>query len=340
MMELDSHTVRQANLALREAVSKHLFDRNVSMVDFGFPEHDGRIAEDEIAIRIHVHKKLFGVQLETASNMGITTPIPESIGGFQTDVPQGSYYARFFGWWMPRVPRAMRSNPMRGGISISNASQYTYATLGGLVRDRTSGEEMILSNWHVLAGDWSARPGLGILQPGRLDGGTSLDLVANYTRDVMDLNLDAAVASLRGNRQLVNDQIELGPLKGLAKAQLGMNVTKSGRRTGITQARVTGLAGTARIFYSGVDRLIRHVVTLEPLVPWEQTSQGGDSGSIWLHKDTHEAIGLHFAGSDFPERALCMDLETVLDALQVDLVTETAAERIPVNGRFVERVFA
>jgi hypothetical protein len=339
-MKLDSHTVRRANLALREAVSKHLFDRNVSMVDFGFPEHDGKIAENEIAIRIHVHKKLFGVQLETASNMGITTPIPESIGGFQTDVPEGSYYARFFGWWLPRAPRAMRLNPMRGGISISTASQYTYATLGGLVRDRTSGEDMILSNWHVLAGNWSARPGLGILQPGRLDGGTSLDLVASYTRDVMDLNLDAAVASLRGNRQLINDQLELGPLKGIAKAQLGMNVTKSGRRTGITRARVTGLEGTARIFYSGVDRLIRHVVTLEPLMPWEQTSQGGDSGSIWLDKDTQEAIGLHFAGSDFPERALCMDLQTVLDALQVDLVTETAAARIPANGRAIERAFA
>jgi hypothetical protein len=324
MMELDPVTMKRARLALKEAVSKHLFDRNVSMVDFGFPEHEGRIVEDEIAIRIHVHKKFFGPQLEAAVDFGITNRIPESIGGFQTDVPEGSYYPSFMGWWMPRSPRAMRLNPMRGGISISNAKHYSYATLGALVKDRTSGEDMILSNWHVLAGDWSARPGLGVLQPGRLDGGSSLDQVGSLTRDVMDLNLDAAVASLNGARSLINDQVDLGSLTGLRAAELGLNVSKSGRRTGITRARVTAIEGVARIPYSGVYRLIRRVVTLEPRSPWEQTSQGGDSGSIWVQEDTREAIGLHFAGSDYPERALCMDIQAVLEALDVDLVTETA----------------
>lgn len=327
-MELDSGTMKRARLAIREAVSKHLFDRNVSMVDFGFPEHGGRIAEDEIAIRIHVHKKYFGNQLETAAELGFTEPIPESIGGFQTDVPEGSYYPGLTGWWLPRNPRAVRVDPMRGGISISNAKHYTYATLGALVRDRASGEDMILSNWHVLAGDWSAQPGLGILQPGRMDGGSPLDQVASLTREVMDLNLDAAVAALNGGRGLINDQFDLGSLTGIATAQLGMNVTKSGRRTGITRARVTAIEGVARISYSWVNRLIRQVVTLEPRWHGEQTSQGGDSGSIWVKEDTREAIGLHFAGSDFPERALCMNIQAVLEALEVDLVTEPVSARV------------
>ena len=32
-----------------------------------------------------------------------------------------------------------------------------------------------------------------------------------------------------------------------------------------------------------------------------------------------QAVGLHFAGSDFPERALALDMQSVLDALNVDL---------------------
>jgi hypothetical protein len=33
-----------------------------------------------------------------------------------------------------------------------------------------------------------------------------------------------------------------------------------------------------------------------------------------------DAIGLHFAGGDQPERALAIDLQPVLDALNIDLV--------------------
>lgn len=337
-MQLDSSTIFRARRAINEAVSQHLFDRNVSMIDFGFPEHGGRIVEDEIAIRIHVRKKLYGPQLEAAADLELTKPIPETIGGFQTDVPEGSYYAQQHWWWRPPNPRAARSDPMQGGISISNARHYTYATLGALVRDRITGDNMILSNWHVLAGDWSARPGLGILQPGRLDGGTSLDQVATLARDAMAVNLDAAVATLTGPRRLINNQMELGSVTGLSEPQLGMNVIKSGRRTGITYGRLTSIEGVARISYSWVERLIRHVVTVEPRSAREQTSQGGDSGSLWLKEDTREAVGLHFAGSDFPERALAMDVLAVLEALDVDLVAELEPARIAPEIRARELV--
>jgi endonuclease G len=331
-MIVDAQTMKRARHALRKAVSKYLFDRNVSMIDFGYPEHFGQIAEDELAIRIHVQKKLSGPQLEAAAERGFTEPIPETIDGFPTDVPEGIYRTQLFWGWRTTNPRAVRSDPMRGGISISNARHHTYATLGALVRDRTTGEDMILSNWHVLAGSWSAQPGLGILQPGRLDGGSSADTVASLARDGMAVNLDAAVATLTGTRRLINDQMELGPVKGLTEPVLGMNVAKSGRRTEITRGRVTAIEGVVRLRYDWVERLIRNVITIEPHSPFEETSRGGDSGSTWMNEESSEAVGLHFAGSDFPERALAMDMRAVLDALAVNLVTEVEPIRLFVTA--------
>lgn len=320
-MKVDTRTMQRARRALRKAISRYLFDHNVSMIDFGYPEHLGQIAEDELAIRIHVRKKLSGPQLEAAAKMGFTEPIPETIDGFPTDVPEGIYHTQFFWNWPTTNPRALRTDPMRAGISISNALRHSFATLGALVRDRASGADMILSNWHVLAGSWSARPGLGILQPGRLDGGTSADIVATLTRDAMAVNLDAAVAALTGARRLINDQMGLGPVRGLNEAELGMNLAKSGRRTEITRGRVTAIEGVVRLRYDWVERLIRNVITIEPHSPFGETSRAGDSGSTWIHAESSEAIGLHFAGSDSPERALAMDMRAVLDALAVDLVT-------------------
>jgi endonuclease G len=177
---------------------------------------------------------------------------------------------------------------------------------------------MILSNWHVLAGMWHAKPGWPIYQPGRGDGGTSADTVAKLSRHAMASSLDAAVAQLTGSRQLVNDQFDLDPVTGVGWAQLGMEVIKSGRKTDVTYGRVTGVEGTIRISYSGVQRLIRNVITIEPS-RGPEVSAGGDSGSFWLEEETMHAVGLHFAGGNQPERALAIDMQPVLDALNVDI---------------------
>lgn len=43
-------------------------------------------------------------------------------------------------------------------------------------------------------------------------------------------------------------------------------------------------------------------------------------GSEWLEELTMHAVGLHFAGSDDPERALALDINSVLGALNVDMI--------------------
>jgi endonuclease G len=146
--------------------------------------------------------------------------------------------------------------------------------------------------------------------------------VAALSRHAMSSSLDAAVASLNGKRPLLNDQLGLGPLRGVGQARLGMNVMKSGRRTDVTSGRVTAVEGIAKIKYGQLYRTILHVLTIEPRSPLDPVSGPGDSGSCWVEQGSMNAIGLHFAGSDSPERALALSMPAVLDALEVDLVVE------------------
>jgi endonuclease G len=328
-MTIDLETMRHAREALDESVRRHLYSGNVTLVDLGRPVRDGDLRRHELAIRFHVREKLAGLGLERAVERGVTREIAPTIAGFPTDVLKGVYRPHsLFGWpwwtgtWArPVDPRAARSNPIRGGISISDAYTNGYGTLGGKVIDRTTGEEMVLSNWHVLVARWAARRGQPIYQPGRLDGGTSSDTVASLARDAMSVGLDAAVATVDGSRGFINDQLGLGPVTGVGDAELDTQVVKSGRRTGITHGRVTGIAGTATLSYNAVERVIRNVIAIDPSQAFTQVSAPGDSGSVWLEDRTWRALGLHFAGGDFPERALAIDLRSILDALNVELDT-------------------
>src|SRR5262245_60543813 len=204
-MQIDPMLMARARLAQREALRSHLADPNASLIDIGLPRRGGQIVEDELTIRFHVRRKLSPIQLEVATVAGATRPVPDKIvvGGFafNTDVIQGDYRPHLWGSsggraMQLRNPRAARADPLRGGISISDPYHIAYGTLGGLVRDRATGAPMILSNWHVLVADWSARLGQSIYQPGRLDGGGIADTVATLTRHAMASNLDAAVATL------------------------------------------------------------------------------------------------------------------------------------------------
>lgn len=302
----------------------YLFDPNVSLIDIGFRIRDrqNRKIEDELCIRVHVRRKLRGAALEEFAERSPERLIdPEKIG-FAVDVPQATYKLR---QWLPgsrttaSTSRSQMFNPMQGGISISNAIKYGYGTLGCKVIDRQTKAEMILSNWHVLAGSWYAWPGLAIYQPGQGDGGTSAQTVAHLTRDAMDQFIDAAVAKLDGTRPLDNTQFELGAVTGVASPQLGMRIQKSGRRTGITTGIVTGIEGRQAMYYDGIQRVIRNVMHIAQTEDGQEVSAAGDSGSCWVEEDTRRAVGLHFAGSDEPEYGLAISMSQVLDALNVDL---------------------
>ena len=135
-MNIDRKTLMRTRQAPARAVRGWIYDPNVRLIDFGWPEHSGTPVEDELAIRIHVAEKIAqGPMLEAAAREGVTRgPIPNSIGGFPVDIPQGAY--RLQQWWEPPAPPPAphRANAWRD--QRCQRKNTGYGTLGGMVIDR------------------------------------------------------------------------------------------------------------------------------------------------------------------------------------------------------------
>lgn len=106
--------------------------------------------------------------------------IPKTIDGEITDVMEVGD--------IQLLGRTDLNRPAKPGMSIGHY-KISAGTLGAVVRDRETGETLILSNNHVLANisdgtDERSKIGDPILQPGRYDGGTDNDVIARLERFV------------------------------------------------------------------------------------------------------------------------------------------------------------
>ena len=85
---------------------------------------------------------------------------------------------------------------------VPEAGNYVFVgTLGCLVRDNTTNDPMMLSNFHVMCVDDSWAAGNTMAQPSRVDGGSCPgDQVGALVRAVLNPGVDGAVASIAGAR--------------------------------------------------------------------------------------------------------------------------------------------
>jgi len=334
MIELSTNLFRQAMRARLRASALYLDDPRVTLIDVGLRIHEREEQiTDELTVRVHVRHKLRGPAFEDFAIRNPERVVDESRVDFPVDVIEGNYRLQT----RPIPRRSGLFNPLRGGISISNEWFFNYGTLGGWVRDLETGQDMLMSNWHVLAGTSLARRGLRIYQPGTGDGGWRLNTIARLERHGMDQGIDAAVASLTGARQVVNDSLGIGPVTGPGAPVLGMRVVKSGRASGVTQGIITGVEGLQTLQYRGFSRVVRHVVHIAQAPEGGQISAPGDSGSWWLDAATRQAVGLHFAGDDDPEYGLAIAMPETLAALNVEIVPAEAPFARPEAARVVRQ---
>ncbi len=314
---------------LEQVMADHLFDPNISHIDLGFRIRDTKNykIENELAIRVHVKEKLRGKEFERFSLKYPSRVIDSERIGCAVDIPQVNYrlhYGTGFSYWFfrNRFNESGRSgffDPMKGGISIANEELSGFGTLGGKVRHLVTGDEFILSNWHVLAGSWYVKY-RSVLQPARGDGGFYSQVVAEYSNDAMADNIDAAIAKINGNRKLINEQLGIGKVTGVTSPKLGMVVVKSGRTSKVTKGIITGIHGQRIVRYDRYDRIVKHIIHIAPLESGGTVSSPGDSGSWWLEESTKKAVALHFAGSNLPEFGLAISMPQVLKALNVEIV--------------------
>jgi hypothetical protein len=324
-MNINTQELWAASDARRVAAAHYLHNPRVTLIDIGWKIKGGQ-QTDQIAVRIHVRDKPSEAAFESFSAENTAMVIDKGKVPFDVvDIIEAPYRLhQYNGWYTPYYAhinkRAGRSDPLCGGISVSNGQFYNYGTLGGIVTDKTTGEAMIMSNWHVLVGSFYTPKGQPIYQPGAGDGGDYKVTIATLERDSMLDGIDAAIAKLNAQRDWVNDQLELGPVKGSEAPRLGMRVVKSGRGSNVTYGIIDGVEGEYPIWYGGLRRKIKYVQRIVAQPGQTEVSRGGDSGSWWLNQVTNRAVGLHFAGMDDPETALAMAMPQVLDALGVEIM--------------------
>jgi S1-C subfamily serine protease len=194
-----------------------------------------------------------------------------------------------------------RRRPAQGGYSVGHY-QITAGTIATGVVDVSPfpgipARYYLLSNNHVLANSNAARVGDPILQPGPADGGLyPQDAIGRLSRFVTIrfggvLNyVDAAVAEADFHN-LDRSIFWVGVPRGIASANVGQTLQKTGRTTSWTTGRVTTINTTVDVNYGGgrVARFGRQIVTSNMSAP-------GDSGSLVLDMEGR-AVGLLFAGS-------------------------------------------
>ena len=229
---------------------------------------------------------------------------------------------------------------LTGGISIGPArcvflsppdvpspGNYIFAgTLGAMVRDRSTGSTMALTNFHVACVDSTWQVGDRQCQPSRLDGGqTPADQFGSLTRATLSDAVDGAVITLDASDQWSPTIQDVGGVAGHVAASVGQAVQKRGRTTEHTYGTVASTDFSVTINYGdGLGtRTLHNQIRITPDTTRNPLfSDHGDSGSVVVDGNRH-VVGLLFAGADDGSATFAYPIQNVLDELDVDLIVAT-----------------
>lgn len=161
---------------------KVLTQKNVVGVGVGHKEV-GQTRTKQLAVVVFVEKKLPPEDLKRGNI------VPRKLDNVDTDVIEVGRI-KMLGHLNDAndTVRTQRNRPAMPGCSIGHY-RVSAGTLGAVVRDRSTGQKLILSNNHILANgsngyDGRAVVGDAILQPGKYDGGNQEDRIAKLSRFV------------------------------------------------------------------------------------------------------------------------------------------------------------
>lgn len=169
---MDNNTKIKAIKEFRKKNERSFFEKQgVVGVGTGFKEKGG-LSTDQLSLRVYVAKKI------APNNLAASDAVPSSISTQGMDIPTdvieiGQVLAHVF---------TERARPVSNGLSIGHVA-VTAGTKGAMAVDKTNGQQVFLSNNHILANNNAGKPGDKILQPAVYDGGTEPnDIIATLTR--------------------------------------------------------------------------------------------------------------------------------------------------------------
>ncbi len=303
---------------------------NVHAVDIA-EKYTGGEPTGELSIVVYVDRK--------RKQVAAKDRVPEEVDGISTDVQEQEPDVLH-----PALLRlepdevtldASRYDTVAGGMGIgpcraiymeppyvpAEGYYVTVGTLGAIVRDRSSGEALILTNFHVAAVDDGWSVGDDIAQPARNDGGNCpADRVGSLQRAVLSSNVDGAVVSIE-ERPYACEILAIGDVKGSKAAAEGAAVRKRGRTTELTHGEVISTDYSTTIDFGDGLGSVTLVDQIRIAVDGSQSEMfgtSGDSGSVVVDDDGY-LVGLYFAGNSSGTRGVANPIAKVLSELDIEV---------------------
>ena len=238
--------------------------------------------------------------------------------------------------------RAIQDPPIQlgtsGGWRYDIANGYCCGgTLGSLIQ--VGGTQYILSNYHVFESDIVlggnnrvATTGDPVIQPGLIDVGCDAAGAQDVATLVIssslsDHNVDASIAKIISGQVSPDGSIlEIGTISAeTVDAYISQAVKKSGRTTGLSRSKITGLNGTVMVSYDyecAGGTAFTKTFTGQIMIANKRSKflAGGDSGSLMVEDvDANpRAVGLLYAGSK--TLAVANPIDEVLDFFDATMV--------------------
>jgi hypothetical protein len=254
--------------------------------------------------------------------------------------------------------RALPGKPSGGGSSVSHTAKQTLpiqlGTSGGWRYDLANGyccggtlgslvnigdAQYILSNYHVFESDIVSggnsrvvKTGDPIIQPGLIDVNCTASGAQNVAtlvvkKSLPGSNVDASIAKVTSGMVRTDGSIlEIGTISAsTVKAALAQVVKKSGRTTGLTRSKVSGLNATVSVAYDNEcagGPAFTKTYTGQIVIANKGSKfiAAGDSGSLMVEDaaTNPRAVGLLFAGSS--TSAIANPIDEVLTYLGATMV--------------------
>lgn len=328
--------------SLDAAKEKYTGLPNVIGVGLGYKKK-GQEDTGDLAVIFFVEKKV------PAAALGVDEVIPRKIGRSCTDVVEVGEM-RFLG-------RTEKFRPAAPGVSIGHY-KVSAGTFGAVVRDRKTGELLILSNNHVLANasdgaDGKSRLGDPVYQPGSYDGGTADDIIGHlarfvpitrYSKDVQcsfaSMGMKAANAMIQAfrpdyhvrlERQGHVNLVDCALAHPLDEKLISPEIIEIGKVAGIGEAK-PGLpikkSGRTSGLTKGKVSAVRVTLNVtmghsSDVVRFQEQvmaelKSAPGDSGSLVLDQENRAVGLLFAGSE--NHTVCNPIQTVLDSLGVDIV--------------------
>lgn len=249
--------------------------------------------------------------------------LPASLDGMNVDVEVTGRFRAMAGKPGPRVSHTAKQSPpiklgTSGGWVADLANGYCCGgTLGSLVRIGKT--QYVMSNYHVLEADIVSggnnkvvQGGDFVIQPGLID----VNCTASNAQGVATLvlkhslptsNVDVAIAEVAPGMVNTDGEIlEIGTISSqTVGASLNQAVKKSGRTTGLTRSKVSGLNASVSVTYENEcagGTAFTKTFTGQIIIANKGSKflNGGDSGSLMVEDvaTNPRAVGLLFAGSN------------------------------------------